>query len=464
MKRFMCLLTALFVFGSMSLGCRGNRDDSQSSEQSTASDSADSTDSSDTSKPNDGIWNNDPVVTGTFYDDFSEGVRTDVWQVSNQKWGANNNGTSPANVMYSRNRSKVAAEGADGGIVVMRSRGDLQTDPTLRRQGAAIITRDTFGPGKFEVRMKVMPRLGAVTAAWTYYSNGGMTKETNKYSEIDIELPHDASFKKWSGTTYEYFYDWGVLAERGTVINEYADGLNNGEWHTFAYEWRTNKATGDYGVVWYIDGVKVNELREYVPNYKAAFWVGHWFPDDAGWIGFPNFEEAYMYVDWVRITQYDDPVMEGGGGGPGGGTATDLGTADIPQNDYVANGTLRIANGELRGWTSNEDAFTVNGSGVTLNPSSRLTQMISAQYAGYSFTLTADAKVLSGSGKCKISVDYMIGSVRFGGTEALEFDAAGGTKTLDFTVTGSNVTDLRVVITTEEGVTATVNNVSLNMK
>lgn len=63
--------------------------------------------------------------------------------------------------------------GATGGIAVLRSYGDLQQDPSKRRQGSALITRQTFGPGKFEVRMKVLPRLGQCTAFWTYYSNGG---------------------------------------------------------------------------------------------------------------------------------------------------------------------------------------------------------------------------------------------------------------------------------------------------
>ena len=205
--------------------------------------------------------------------------------------------------------------GATGGIAVLRSYGDLQQDPSKRRQGSALITRQTFGPGKFEVRMKVLPRLGQCTAFWTYYSNGGKTPETIKYSEIDIEMPMEGSYRKWSGTSYERFIDWNILADRQTVMaDELTDGgLNDGQWHTYAFEWRTDAENGDRGVVWYRDGVKMGEAREFVPMYKAALWVGNWFPPDKSWVGVPDFEEAYMYVDWIRVTEYEDPVEEGGG-------------------------------------------------------------------------------------------------------------------------------------------------------
>lgn len=153
------------------------------------------------------LWNKDPVVSKVFFDDFSNGVRSDVWQAKNETWGANNHGVSSNNVFYSTNRAKVAAAGAEGGIVVLRSFGDLQQDENLRRQGSALTSRDTFGPGKYEVRMKVLPRLGQCTAAWTYYNGGGTTREDNVYSEIDIEMPMRGDYRVWSGTSYERFVD-----------------------------------------------------------------------------------------------------------------------------------------------------------------------------------------------------------------------------------------------------------------
>lgn len=420
--------------------------------------------SSENEQPAGKLWNIAPKVKSVFYDDFSNGVRSDVWKACNETWGANNHGTSPDNVFYSTNRSKVAAAGAEGGIVAMRSRGDLQANANLRRQGAAIITRDTFGPGKYEVRMKILPRLGQCTAAWTYYNGGGTTREDNVYSEIDIEMPMRGDYRIWSGTSYQYFVDWNILADRTTVNVENGGGLNDGQWHTYAFEWRTDAANGDRGVVWYRDGVKIAEAREFVPEYKAAFWIGNWFPDDLSWVGRPNFEEAYMFVDWVRITEYEDPSKPGGGGGPGGGSAVNLNANDIPVNNYIANGSFAAQSDSVLGWESaNENPFTFANGKATINGGKRVTQMINAQYAGYSFRLNADVTV-AGTGKCKVYAEYLYGSVRLGKSDAIEFDSSAvGGKTLEFQITNEKVTDLRIVVETEDGVTATVNSLSMYM-
>ncbi|MDE5896830.1 MAG: glycoside hydrolase family 16 protein, partial [Clostridia bacterium] len=413
------------------------------------------------------VWNKEPTVKDTFYEDFSNGIDSDIWEVSNQKWGANNHGTSSKNVFYSTNEQRVSAADATGGIAVLRSLGDLQMEEANRRTGSALITRRTFGPGKYEVRMKVLPRLGQCTAFWTYYSNGGQTADTIKYSEIDIEMPMEGSYKKWSGTSYERFIDWNILAERQTVTSEDTEGLNDGKWHTYCFEWRTDAENGDRGVVWYRDGVKLGEARENVPIYTAALWVGNWFPPDKSWVGTPDFEEAYMYIDWIRVTEYNDPSQQGGGGSSARAEATDLGSRPIPQNNYIANGSFSGEEaGALIGWEGEGGAKGGSGSETYLDLAAgkRLTQTIRAQYAGYSFTLNANALEVSGAGKCKVYVEYMYGSVRMGTSEAIEFSASDiGTKNLAFTIGNPQVSDLRIVVETEDGTTARLNGVTMYM-
>ncbi len=428
-------------------------------------DDNDGDDEGDTPMP-EKIWNKEPVIKKTFYDDFKLGVRGEFWQGKNETWGANNHGTTPENVLYTTNRTKSAEFGAEsGGVVAIRSTGDLYPDESKRRQGGCLITTGTYGPGLYEVRMKVVPRLGQCTAAWTYYNGGGTTKEDNIYSEIDIEMPMQGTYKKWAGTTYEYFVDWGILAERTTANVEDENGINDGKWHTYAFEWRTDEANGDKGVVWYQDGKKVAEARENVPKYKAAFNIGNWFPDDKSWVGVPDFEEAFMYVDWVKITEYEDPSENGGGAG-GGGSAVNLGSKDIPMNDYVANGKFVSADGKtVYGWGQNDGGeFAINGDSVTLNAGKKVTQTISAQYKGYSFKLNADIAV-AGSGKCKVYVDYMNGAVKMGGSQKLEISAGdGGVKTLEFTIDKNNISSVRISVETEDGTTAEINDLSMFLK
>ena len=172
-----------------------------------------------------------------------------------------------------------------------------------------------------------------------------------------------------------------------------------------------------------------------------------------------------MYVDWIRVTEYDDPVQEGGGGSTARAEATDLGARPIPQNDYIANGKFSSTeNGALLGWEGEGGTSSGSGSDTYLNleAGKKLTQMIRAQYSGYSFTLSAEALKIVGSGKCKIYAEYMFGSVRMGKSEAIEFTASDtGKKNLNFTIENNSVTDLRIVVETEEGTTAQVTNIEM---
>ncbi len=449
-RKTMCIsMTALFVLAAAT-GCGGGEIPDDPPEPPASS-----------------LWHKEPTVKDTFYEDFSGGIDSDIWEVSNQKWGANNHGTSSKNVFYSTNEQRVTAAGASGGIAVLRSLGDLQTEESNRRTGSALITRRTFGPGKYEVRMKVLPRLGQCTAFWTYFSNGGQTADTIKYSEIDIEMPMEGTYKKWSGTSYERFIDWNILADRQTVTSENAEGLNDGKWHTYCFEWRTDAENGDRGVVWYRDGEKFGEAREYVPIYTAALWVGNWFPPDKSWVGNPDFEEAYMYIDWIRVTEYNDPCETGGGASSARAEATDLGNKPIPPNNYIANGSFSgEENGALIGWVGDGGTKGADGSTTYLELAAgkRLTQFVRAQYTGYAFKLGANALKVAGAGKCKVYAEFMYGSVSLGKTDAIEFTASDiGQKELSFEITNPMASDLRIVIETEDGTTARLNGVNMVM-
>lgn len=65
---------------------------------------------------------------------------------------------NPANIAWSTDEEKVAAAGATGGIVSLQVNGDLYPEKGRRREGASLITKKAFGPGKYEVRFKTVPR------------------------------------------------------------------------------------------------------------------------------------------------------------------------------------------------------------------------------------------------------------------------------------------------------------------
>jgi hypothetical protein len=430
------------------------------------------------------MWNKEPVIKNIFYEDFSGGIDTSVWEVSNQNWGANNNGTAASNVFYSADKARVEAFGATGGVAVLRSNGDFYQpsgELNKRRQGSALITKRAFGPGRYEVRLKVVPVPGQCSTVWTYYNGGGGANFAdylqNKYSEIDIETFLWADYRNILGVSYQYYHeswDWNTqIQNRRDAVYKDDQALspyNDGQWHTLSFEWRTDKANGDRAVVWFLDGTEFGRALNWVPEYKATFWIGNWFPDDVSWIGNPLFENAYMYVDWVRITEYDDFCMEGAKGGSGG-AATNLGSAAIPLNNYIVNGgftqALTVKN------TKNEDisSWQVSGASLssgklTLSGGGRASQAVGAQYAGYSFDLRIDGRVTAGGGKCKVYAEFLSGRTDIvnptlsvvARSEELYFTAgAREQKTLRFTMTGGHsVQYVRVVIETESGVTAEI--------
>ena len=361
-------------------------------------------------------WNTPPVVTETIFDDFSNFMTAERnWNLVNQNWGSR--GVSPNNAVWSGNPAVVDAAGGTGGIVGLKSYGNYADDEMRRRQGASLISRRAFGAGKFEVRMKVVPRFGPCTAAWTFYSNFQTTWDTIEYSEIDIEAPgQGGGFRQWGGVTYEYFFADSESTPPGnnvnrsrTVVADVGYAYNDGEWHVFAFEWRTNEATGDVGVVWFHNGRIVAHTSVHVPKYTATFWVGNWFPgtypvpEDPfwwvnDWLGIANFDEAWMFVDWIRITQYDDPTIYRParlGGTVAPPFSADLGDDPLPRNNYVTNGrfvTASGANGAL-GWdlTNATRAAGVGARDIIIRPGGRMRQNISAQYNDFIFDLNVTA-------------------------------------------------------------------------
>lgn len=217
-----------------------------------------------------------------FFDDFNQGVDFNSWQVTKDKWGVGNGGVIPENVNYT-----------EDGVLVLQANGDLYDGPFKgvgndhgRRTGAKIETREPFGPGRYEVRMKAMPRFGATTAIWTYEYVNGLNQE------IDIELNVENNFKT------AWFTNWITLDQKVSKPVDTGIIHNDGEWHVYKFEWHTNPMRVDY----YIDDILFQTANAYVPTYASRFNIGIWFPDS--WAGTPDFETDYMYIDWVKITPY----------------------------------------------------------------------------------------------------------------------------------------------------------------
>lgn len=421
-----------------------------------------------------------------FFDDFEQGILNDNWTLCDYGWEEGNNGLSTDNVSYTTDADVVEAEGATGGIVVLKSQGSFAADPTHRKRGSALISKPLFGAGLYEVRMKILPRMGACTAAWTYYNNvysdPGYTNpqpDTIRYSEIDIEMPSaEHGFLKGLYTAYKYRIS-GTEVDNVTrrVDNDFP--FNDGKWHNYAFEWRTEP--GKAIVNWYIDGKLVSSIASHIPQYTAKYWVGNWFPMQ--WAGNPNFEEAYMYVDYVRITEYDEPngtVTEvTSGGANNANLARNLGSSALPVNNYISNGKFLIAGNSgstsALAWQTTGTVSRVTEGNIAylmFDELSQATQVITAAYPTFKYELTASAQILSGGGKIRVFVDYMAGAIVVGREWMLSmpFDSEElSTKTMDLIVpagtTAANTPNaIRIRIETEQGTEALIKDLKLTLK
>ena len=368
-------------------------------------------------------------------DSFSAGVNPSKWYISTQTWGGlpNYNGCRSENVSYT----------ADG-ILLLKTQGLYSTDIPL--SGAAIITKDTFGAGSYQVAMKVVPRLGVCNAIWTYYYGRG--GEDNH--EIDIELPgHKTPGGGEIG--YDRVLNTNWLSERRStskgIITE--TPANDGDWHIYRFDWHTAPTPR---IDYYVDGVLTHSETNLVPSYKGLFWIGAWLPRN--WCGQPDFEVDYMMVDWFAFTPFNQPTLD----------STPVPAAyetnlnkypwspvSMPQTSYISNGTFE---GNAGAWKISGNASIAGGAYegnkcLNLNSSSSATQTITAVYGGFEYDLSAFAK---SSGSANITVTFYNRS-----NEIL----SSGTKT--FAVTSNNYSNITGRVTAPEGsdyMVVSVNGVS----
>ena len=253
-----------------------------------------------------------------FFDDFIGGVSYDSWYINKMAWGKGNGGVIPENVNYT-----------DEGVLVLSGNGEFYTDGDVRGvgarkdgtlTGACLSSKFVTGPGRYQIKMKVLPRLGACSAFWVY------SYEDGRNHEIDIELPGG---KSSSMISFENVLNTNYItpnmndSQDKAIIDANLDcvALNDGEWHTFGFDWYTMES-GESAkllgedvnmgkVVYYIDG-KVTAVSDFfIPYYQTRLWLGVWFPNNESFVGTANFESDCMYVDWVEYIPFkNQPFVE----------------------------------------------------------------------------------------------------------------------------------------------------------
>lgn len=251
-----------------------------------------------------------------FYDDFSSGeLDSTKWIIANKAWGENNGGVVPQNIKISNGTLKLEGHGD-------KYTGDVEgiNRPNGTRTGAAIMTKEYYGSGSYEVVAKVAPYLGACSAIWTfeyeeYYPGDDKYKELAPDGvpyyvvnhEIDIEMPGRPSTKV-ENVSYEYALCNTWVGEREgehtTGYTKLPSAQNDGVFHKYRFDWHTGDENETPRVEFYIDDVLVRTNTTHIPTNKGRLWIGLWFPN--GWAETPDFDTAVFEIDSVKITPFNE--------------------------------------------------------------------------------------------------------------------------------------------------------------
>ncbi|MEY3416216.1 MAG: Vibrio phage vB VpaS [Bacteroidota bacterium] len=278
------------------------------------------------------------VPKGVFCDDFC-GTELDLtkWWYGRNHWGNGktfkNHGVAPENVIVKNNKAYFGANGDNysGPIKgITKSKGSFAQDAPGTRVGGILITDEYIGSGRYEVRMKLPPKLGVCSAIWTFHYqevyqdnpsyqdliNKGYDAQGNDNDgryvtvnhEIDIEIP---SAPKTGDQYKDCSYDYARLNTWHTEVN-YTDnfqhmGMNqsDGNFHTYRFDWHTGGGAEKARVDFYLDDKFIYTTTEHIPDIKGRLTLGTWFPEWAG--GKADFDRIFLEIDWVKVTPFNEP-------------------------------------------------------------------------------------------------------------------------------------------------------------
>ena len=257
-----------------------------------------------------------------FYDDFKNGFNNEKWIIAHKNWGGQintkesfNGGVIPENVTIENEQIVLNVNGNlyNGHLKGINKDGSIKNNG--KKTGAAIYTKDYYGAGKYEVRMKLTKNYGICNSIWTFYYDeltpGHKDFKVNKIGgedyyiinhEIDIELP-GRSNNDYSTISYSKALCNTWIGENEdeykTSFTDLPFIMNDDKFHTYRFDWNIDKGFVDF----YIDDIKIQRNIDNIPYIKSRFWIGCWFPKD--WAGDPNFETDKMVIDWVKITPFN---------------------------------------------------------------------------------------------------------------------------------------------------------------
>ncbi len=307
---------------------------------------------------------------------------------------------------------------ANGDLYVGDKQGVKYTSNTLvsggQRTGARVRSCETFGPGSFEVVMKIPSFSGICTSMWLY--NYFAESETVHHNwEIDIEI-HGTAVRNGQllgmenggtnigSTSTPLFTTWVTERNYTSEYKNVGCNLADGKFHKYRIDWHT----GDSPYIeYYIDDVLVCVQTTDVPTNEMYFNIGCWFPRN--WCGQPDFETDAAVVKSFRYTAF-----EGETAGKincdthqSGGFKQNV---QVPQVNLVANGGFTYELNKNNAWKVTDDNASYESGSLSFN--GNLSQTVTMDCLGQTYDLIVDGV---GSGTVKVTYQSIVNDVEVTG-------------------------------------------------
>lgn len=164
-------------------------------------------------------------------------------------------------------------------------------DGSVPYSGAEYRSKDFYGYGRYEVRMKAIKNDGVVSSFFTYTG----PSDNNPWDEIDIEiLGKDTTKVQFNYFTdskgnHEYLYDLGFDASE--------------DFHDYAFEWHKDK------IVWFVDGKEAYTAAENIPVTPGKIMMNAWCGTGVdGWLNAFDDSKMPLTAEYEKIsfTPFDE--------------------------------------------------------------------------------------------------------------------------------------------------------------
>lgn len=362
-----------------------------------------------------------------FDDEITNGLNDNVWNTLDGYW--ENGGTTPHNGVRRRNIFYTKDSNGNG-YVALKARGlyNLEDESTKGKpEGSCIETKNSLGPGRYEVYMAAMPREGGVTAFWTYKCE---SSEDVSQNEIDVEIGGSGQYSNLWCTT------WTKKTNKATNAPDVSDicYMNDGKIHKYTFDWYTEYGDTNEGRVdWFIDEQFVQSISGgVVTDIDMPLWLGVWMPS---WAGNAAWVEDYILVDRVTYTAFDDNQYYQSKRAYNTYSPKDPSKSDIQSVDFdsITTGLNKLSNPSFEisdeyttddnyGWihfnsekfhgthsfvndaSLGDKAFQISAGSEDNNNDGYYYQRVSCSYEGFTYHLEIDAKLVNASDTAEILI------------------------------------------------------------